>query len=33
MANNDFSSLGYGTIIFQTGKNDNNMMIVNIDTK
>jgi hypothetical protein len=33
MANDDFESIGYGTIIFQSGKNDNYLMIINIDTK
>ena len=33
MANYDFDAIGYGTIIFQTGKNDNYMMVVDIDAK
>jgi hypothetical protein len=33
MANDDFDAIGYGTITFQTGKNDNLILIVNIDIK
>jgi hypothetical protein len=33
MANDDFEAIGYGTLTFQTGKNDNILMVVSVDTK
>lgn len=33
MANDDFDTIGYGTLTFQTGKNDNIAMNINIETK
>ena len=33
MANDDFDTIGYGTITFQSGKKDNIVMIIAIDIK
>jgi hypothetical protein len=33
MANDDFDTLGYGTITFQSGKKDGIVMIIAIDIK
>jgi len=33
MMNNDFNQLGYGSILFQIGKNDNKRLIIDIDSK
>jgi hypothetical protein len=33
MANDDFEAIGYGTLTFQTGKNDNIIMVIAVDTK
>lgn len=33
MANDDFQSVGYGSILFQSAKKDNNCMIITVDQR